>query len=200
MNPKHGRTVVVALAFAGALGLQAACGGGDRDAANMDQPAADAQSQAAHDGSTPIGVTPDPSAERQVITLTGCLQRGVTPSEFTLVSVGTGGITEPAAPRRQEGAAESNPTPESRADLMAATSYRVVATGDEDLSQYAGQRVTVSGRLAAKAPAAAPRQGEEAGREVESDTTSSTVAGTPSDLRGFYVSSVRKVADTCAAD
>jgi hypothetical protein len=201
MALQHERTAVIALAFAAALGLQAACGGGERNTAG---PAAGAgeenQAAAARDESVPAGVRPDPAAERQVITLTGCLQRGISPAEFTLVSVATAGITEPAQPRRQQGAAAPNPTPESAADVRAASSYRLMSLGDEDLSEYVGQRVTVSGRLAAESAQSAPAGDEEHGRQVAADSTSSTVAATAPPLRGFYVASVRKVDDSCAAE
>jgi hypothetical protein len=177
---KHGRTTSTALAFAGALALQVACGGGSDRPADLD-------------GATPPGTEAAASAERQVITLTGCLQRGPAPSEFTLASVATAGVI----PSGQTGQAAGSE--ESRAAVAAAASYRLLSMGDEDLAQYDGQRVTVSGRLAPETPEAATPNDNPKGVEVQKDTTSSTVVAEAPTLRGFYVESIRKVDDNCSA-
>jgi hypothetical protein len=177
--------VAVALVLVGALGLHA-CGGGD------------SRQAATPEATTTPAERTDPSAERQVITLTGCLERGVSPGEFTLMSVATAGVTTPAAPQR--GADASRVDPESRADLQAASSYRLVTLDeDDDFSEYVGQRVTVSGRLAAEGPDTRTPSTPPEGKPVASDRTSATVTADAPPLRGFYVASIRKVDDSCSA-
>jgi hypothetical protein len=179
-----------AIVLVAALGFQAACGGSGREESTR---------IAGDDATSPSGVTPDPSAERQVITLTGCVQQGV-PGEFTLASVVTAGVLD-AAPPRQEGAAEYRPDPASQAAAVAASSYRLVTTDDDhDLTEYVGQRVTVAGRLANESGTTqASPEGARTGTEVTSEPTHSTVVGNAPSLRGFYVTSLRKVSDTCSA-
>jgi hypothetical protein len=167
------------------LGFHAACGGSGAQRTSVD------------DDSVPPAVRPDPATESQVITLTGCLQRDVAPVEFTLASVATAGIIDPA-PVRQEGAAESRLDPGARASVVADSSYRLLAEDDADLVSHVGHRVTVAGRLAAETPHNPPPS-QPRGAEVGRDTTSSTVVADAPELRGFHVTSIRKVSDTCSA-
>jgi hypothetical protein len=166
-----------------------ACGGGT--------------AERAEDQQSPTASTADPGAARQTITLTGCLKRGVQPGEFTLASVGTGGVLDPAAPaaadERADSAAPGN-TAESAGTIRAGTSYRLVADADEDLHEYVDKRVAVRGRLAADTPVGTTGDLPEEGVVVESSPTNATVAADAPPLRGFHVESVNKVADSCAAE
>lgn len=171
----------------------------------------DVGTSAQHEAGTP-GAAADPSAERQPISLTGCMQRGAA-GEYTLASVATGGVTEPGEAKDERSwTADKDSTPESRAQLSAVSSYRLVpAEEDQDFAEYVNTRVAVRGRLAADVPtgtsgtAARPQgtagdqsgTGRAPGGEVERGATSSTVVGEAAPLRGFYVESIRKVADSC---
>jgi hypothetical protein len=163
-----------------------ACGGGRTD-------------ESTPETTTSPGVQPDPSAERRFITLTGCLQRGVSPGEYVLASVATAGVTDPlSTTEAQRGAAA--PDPEAQAQLAAASSYRLVPMSDEDLAEHVDTRVTVRGRLAAEAPSQPMDEAGRAGTPAGSTPTSATVTAEAPALRGLYVESLRKVADDCSAD
>ena len=163
-----------------------ACGGGDRPA----------------DQQSPTASAADPSAARQTITLTGCLKQGVQPGEYTLASVGTAGVLDPAAPADADQGANTAPgaTPESAGTVRAGTSYRLVADADEDLHELVNKRVVVRGRLAAETPVGTSGELPEGGVVVESSPTNATVAADAPPLRGFHVESVNRVADSCDAE
>lgn len=171
-------------AVAGVLLVSVGCGSG-------------APQPASTDTSRPVEVRPDPAAERALITLTGCVERSISPGEYTLASVATGGVT--ASADVQRGAAGQAPIePDDQARLRASSSYRLLVLGDHDLAPLVGKRVTVRGRLApevARDEPAAPS----AGREVASSPTGSTVAGEAPELRGFYVESTRTISESCAS-
>jgi hypothetical protein len=191
-------TFIVAVALTGAIGVQLGC---SSNRGTTTESSAQTNQAASGDATTSPGVRSDPASERQVITLTGCLQRGASPSEFMLASVATAGVTDvvPGATQAtQQGAAETTAM-QSQAALMAETSYRLVALGDDDLAQFDGKRVAVSGRLAAEAPASAAPARSETGTQVEDGPTSATVAAQAPALRGFYVQSIRKIDDDCSA-
>lgn len=155
------------------------------------------------DGTTPPGAMADRSAG-SVVTLTGCLQRGVAPGEYVLASVGTAGVIGTTGEAEDQGRSWTvDPAETDRAAgrVASATSYRLVTMGErEDLEQYHGQRVAVRGRLAPETPAAGAGQDEEIpaeGRVVESGPTQAVVEGQAPPLQGLYYESVRRVADTC---
>jgi hypothetical protein len=119
----------------------------------------------------PEGVT-SASAERQIITLTGCLKRDVQPGTYALMSVATAGVLDddsaPQQQRRQdtqgqrgqvqEGQAATGTdtsTAGSAATLAAGSSYRLIADDAEhreEMAKHENKRVVVRGRLAAEGP------------------------------------------------
>jgi hypothetical protein len=158
------------------------------------------------DGTTPPGAATDPVAERSIVTLTGCVQRGVGTGEYVLASVGTAGVLGTAGEDQEQARSwtvEPGDTDRAQGRVAAASSYRLVTMGEgENLEELVGKRVAARGRLAAEAaPGTAPaRQGEEIpadGQLVESGPTQAVVQGSAPTLRGFYYESVRRVADTC---
>jgi hypothetical protein len=145
----------------------------------------------------------DPAASRRTVTLTGCLQRGLAAGEYNLMSVATGGVigtTGEGAQDTRQGAAPTTATPESQARLQAESSYRLVDWGDENLEQYVNTRVRVNGLLASEVPATTSGNLPETGKLAESTAQTATVVGEAQPLPGFYVRSVRKVADTCTPE
>jgi hypothetical protein len=155
------------------------------------------------DGTAPPGTMADAAAQRQVITVTGCLQRGVGVGEYVLASVGTAGVigTTGVEEQGRSWTADAGETDRAQGRIASATSYRLVTMGEgENLEEFVGQRVAARGRLAAEAPAHAAPQAEdipEEGRVVESGPTGAVVEGSAPPLRGFYYESVNRVADTC---
>jgi len=193
----QGSRLMLTTVLAGAVALGSACQGRQTE-------------PAATDATTPVAGQTDASAERQMITLTGCLQRGPA-GEFTLASVATGGVLEPGETPERENTAPAASTPESRAQLSASSSYRLLPAEDQDFSEYANARVAVRGRLAPDVPTGTagtrPQDGSagdtsagkaDTGTEVESGAATSTVAGSAPPLRGFHVESLRKVSDSCS--
>jgi hypothetical protein len=175
----------------------------------------------------PEGVTSG-SAERQIITLTGCLKRDVQPGTYALLSVATAGVLEDGSAAQQQrrkemqgqsgGGGAATPTdtssPASAATLASGSSYRLIAEDADqrqEMAKHENTRVVVRGRLAAEGPvgttgnaagaAAAGPQGSAAagGTVTDSSATNATVAGSAPSLRGFYVESVNKVGDSCSA-
>lgn len=186
INQSYGWGAALLLGSALTVG---ACGGGTNERAGDQQ--------------SPTASTADPAAARQTITLTGCLKRGVQPGEFTLASVGTGGVLDPTAPAdadERANTAEPGSTPESAGTIRAGTSYRLVADADENLHEYVDKRVAVRGRLAADTPVGTTGDLPEEGVVVESSPTNATVAADAPPLRGFHVESVNEVADSCGAE
>ena len=119
----------------------------------------------------PEGVT-SAAAERQIITLTGCLKRDVQPGTYALMSVATAGVlddTSSAQQKRRQDTKEQSggsqagrsaadtdtATPASVATLASGSSYRLIANDAEqrqEIAKHENQRVTVRGRLAAEGP------------------------------------------------
>jgi len=156
----------------------------------------------------PPGARADASAERQPITLTGCVRSGTEPGTFILASTATAGVTGGQGETRrelprdvngQERSAQDTSTDTSRAQLAAASSYRLMPSADENLGQYENKRVSIRGRLAAESPVGTSGTTPSEGQTVDSSSTSATVAGSAPQLRGFQVVSVDVVADSCAA-
>jgi hypothetical protein len=204
--------VIVALALVAGAGSQA-CSRGERTKGGP---------EATTDQTKPSEGVTSASAERQVITLTGCLKRDVQPGSYVLASVATGGVLDDKSAAQQErrkdvkrgddrmrpdqpGANPDTATPNSQATLAAGSSYQLIAAADDqrqELAKHENQRVAVRGRLAADQPvgtsgktgANAPDAG---GKVVDSSATNATVAGSAAPLRGFQVESVRKVGDSC---
>lgn len=156
----------------------------------------------------------DGSPDQEIITLTGCLQPGVDPGVYNLMSVATAGVIEhgPGVPAGTDGTqdspdwtADDASTRTSSAQLAATSSYRLIAgTADErrEIAQYENQRVTVRGRLASEVPVGTTGTNEDIPRQgvvVESSPTNAEVVGAAPPLRGFHVESVTKVADSCYA-
>jgi hypothetical protein len=144
------------------------------------------------------------SAERQIITLTGCLQRGVQPGVYNLMSVATAGVVGEGGTTGEQ--PKGGETETSAAQLASSSSYQLIASTDEhrqDMAQYENQRVAVRGRLSADVPVGTTGsdQGASAGgKVVDSSATNATVAGSAPPLRGFHVESVRKVGDSCGTE
>ena len=156
----------------------------------------------------PPGARADASAERQPITLTGCVHRGTEPGTFILASTATAGVTSGQGDTRrdlprdvngQEHSAPDRSTDTSRAQLAAASSYRLMPSENEDLGKYENKRVSIRGRLAAETPVGTTGTTPTEGRTVDSSATNATVAGSAPTLRGFQVVSVDVVADSCNA-
>jgi hypothetical protein len=156
----------------------------------------------------PPGARADASAERQPITLTGCVQRGTAPGTFILASTATAGVTGGGGEARrelprdvngQERSAPDKSTDTSRAQLASASSYRLMPSANDDLGQYENKRVSVRGRLAAETPVGTSGTTPAEGHTVDSSATNATVAGSAPQLRGFQVVSVDVVADSCEA-
>ena len=119
----------------------------------------------------PEGVT-SASAERQIITVTGCLKRDVQPGTYALMSVATAGVldddsaaqqqrrqdTQRQRGQVQEGQAAAGidtSTAGSAATLAAGSSYRLIADDAEhreEMAKHENKRVVVRGRLAAEGP------------------------------------------------
>jgi hypothetical protein len=208
---------MTSVALAGAVALLVAC-----EARQMPEP----------DVATHPGQQPDPAAQGRIVSLTGCLQPGDTPGEYTLASVATAGVLpgtgEPRQDDRSYTVDRPPASPEDQAALVADTSYRVIPTGDvgDDLREHLNQRVTLVGRVAADVPqhggaqpSARPAEQARAGEQRQAQPgaaqrgatgttgtaagedlpTETTVVAEPPPLRGFYVQSVRRVADTCVA-
>jgi hypothetical protein len=176
----------------------------------------------------PQGVT-SASAERQIITLTGCLKRDVQPGTYALMSVATAGVLDDdsaAQQRRQDTQGQRGQVPEgqaatgtdtstagSAATLAAGSSYRLVADDAEhreEMAKHENKRVVVRGRLAAEGPvgttgnaggaAGTGTQGGAGGTVTDSSPTNATVAGSAPPLRGLHVESVKKVGESCSAE
>jgi hypothetical protein len=123
---------------------------------------------------TPEAANVPQSKIPQHSTLTGCLRRGAIAGTFVLTEagpaeVGTGGVSAPTSP---------------------SGTYPLVNTGDTDLTNYVGSRVTVSGRF-----------------QPETDTAGADRAagvaersGAVADVRELIVEEVEKTEGTCAAD
>jgi hypothetical protein len=125
----------------------------------------------ANPNAPPEGVTSG-AAERQIITLTGCLKRDVQPGSYALMSVATAGVLDDSSAaqqkRRQDmkgqsgGSQAGGPatdtdtaTAASIATLASGSSYRLIANDAEqrqELAKHENARVTVRGRLAAETP------------------------------------------------
>ena len=120
----------------------------------------------------PEGVT-SASAERQIITLTGCLKRDVQPGTYALMSVATAGVLDDSSASQQQqrradrqgqsgqaqggGAATATDTstPASTATLASGSSYRLIAddpSQKQEMAKHENTRVVVRGRLAAEGP------------------------------------------------
>jgi hypothetical protein len=204
--------VIIALALAAGAGTQA-CNRGERTQGGP---------QARADATTPPQAVTSASAERQIVTLTGCLKRDVQPGTYALISVATAGVLDDGSAsqqqrrrdmkkpdtRTQNGPPEGPDTPGSVASLASGSSYRLIPSEDEqrqDMAKYENQRVAVRGRIAAEAPVGTAGNAGNAGatpsdgKVVDSSATHATVAGSAPTLRGFYVESVRKVGDSCEA-
>jgi hypothetical protein len=140
-----------------------------------------------------------------MIRMTGCVERGVDASQYTLASVATAGVTGTTGDPHSIAS-------EQEAQARAATSYRLLTLDDTDLSKYVGNRVTVLGRLAPDLPGAPPQalpapgaaakpQSSQPGKgqtnQSQTDPTGTTVTGQAPPLRGFWVERVQKIADTC---
>jgi hypothetical protein len=154
------------------------------------------------DSTTNPGMAADAAAQRQMLTLTGCVQRGVGAGEYVLASVGTSGVLGTTGDDQQARSwtVEPGDTDRAQGRVAAATSYRLVTMGEgENLEEFVGQRVAARGRLAAEAPAESTPESEipEGGVVVESGPTGAVVQGGAPPLRGFYYESVRRVSDTC---
>jgi hypothetical protein len=168
----------------------------------------------------PQGVT-SASAERQIITLTGCLKRDVQPGTYALMSVATAGVLDDDSAaqqqRRQDTQATGTDTstPGSAATLAAGSSYRLIADDAahrEEMAKHENKRVVVRGQLAAEGPVGTTgnaggaagtgtQGGATAGGTVtDSSPTNATVAGSAPPLRGLHVESVKKVGESCSAE
>lgn len=159
----------------------------------------------------PTGTAADTQYDTAAVTLTGCVQRGAG-NEYVLANVANAGVMpSPEAPAdgNQQGTANEranqarswtapdSSTTESTGQMLAASTYRLVP-GDEDLSEYVDKRVAIRGRLSPDvATGTSGTAAQQSGQQVSSDATGATVAGSAPPLRGFYVGSVRKVADSC---
>lgn len=186
---RQGSRLLTAALLCGAMAFTGAC---------------EARDPGEADATTTPGATTDPVAERQFVTLTGCVQRGVGTGEYVLASVGTGGVLGTSGETDDQDrswTAESADTAEAQGQVAAATSYRLVTMGEgENLDEFVGQRVAATGRLApetAAQPAPKEQPVPEDGRVVESVPTGAVVQGSAPPLRGFYYESVRRVSDTC---
>jgi hypothetical protein len=149
--------ITVALAVGGqACGSSERAHGGPEATANATTP--------------PEGVT-SASAERQIITLTGCLKRDVQPGTYALMSVATAGVLDDSSAsqqqrredkQRQSGQAQGGAatatdtsTPASTATLSSGSSYRLIADDPnqkQEMAKHENTRVVVRGRLAAEGP------------------------------------------------
>jgi hypothetical protein len=207
---------IIALTLAAGAGSQA-CNRGER---------AHGGPEATTDATTPTAGTTSASAERQIITLTGCLKRDVQPGTYALISVATAGVIDDgkssqaqqqerdtkgqdAATQNGRAPAADTATPDSAASLASGSSYRLIPAKDDqrqDMARYENQRVAVRGRLAADTPVGTSGSAGDSGSTgaaasggtvVDSSATNTTVAGSASTLRGLQVESVRKVGDSC---
>ena len=151
-------------------------------------------------GDVPPAVATDPSAESQLIRLTGCLRPEGQPGRFVLASVATSGIMDGEAEQARSWTTEDETTWTDQQRAMAASTYLLLPADDQDLSEFQDQRVTVRGMLAAESPGgtagAAATTGEST--EVARDATTSKVeAEAPPALRALHVEEISKVADSC---
>jgi len=201
--------ITVALAAGGAQ----ACSRGERRQGGP---------EATADTRTPAEGVTSASAERQIITLTGCLKRDVQPGTYALMSVATAGVVDdgnraqqerrrdmkaPADKGRPAAAGTDTTTAGSAATLASGSSFRLVAANNDqqqEMAKYENKRVAVRGRLAAETPVgtsgtAGSAQAGSGGRVVDSSPTNATVAGSAPTLRAVHVESVRQVGESCTA-
>jgi len=181
------RGLVFICAMSLAVGA-AACGGGTETESPADQEAMDMSEAPAQDPAVGEGM--------QEARVSGCLQRGEIDGTFVLTEA------------RAEGEAGSVGTTGLEAT---AGQYRLVHTGDADLSEHVGNRVTITGRFQSTggtlsgaetgiqtgsgAPAADPAPRDDLG----ADTTGGGTEGTAGAATQIVVENVERADGECAA-